>query len=304
MGDLPVHGRGALLPALLMILLLAATVNSAGAGDLLLPEWHYEPAFRDSAIKRAATRTAQASYSFVNDTVSDTWSITTSPLRWRGRQWLAVAGIAGTTTGMVYLVDERVRDAALGNKGFEKFGNAIRHVGRGPGLLALTGGFAATGFIFKRPKELETARLLLEAAIIGHGFSVAAKYTIGRSRPRSEMGAQSFDPFSHSFSMPSGEVTHAFIIAGVIGSQYPSWPVRLTTYSLATAVGAGRIALDNHWSSDVFLGAALGFAISKAVVHLNRRRAAERGRGLSRRAPMTRHFLQVSTRGFRWTYCF
>jgi membrane-associated phospholipid phosphatase len=290
--------------ARLIALLLCATASSVRAGDLILPEWDYEPNPQGSAVKRAATRTAQLSYGFLNDTVSDTWSITTSPIRWRAKGWLTLAGVAGVTTGMVYLVDERVRDAAQGSESFKDFGDAIRYVGSGPGLLALTGGFAATGFIFQRPKELETARLLLEASVIGYGFGAAAKYTLGRSRPGAEEGPRDFHPFSGEFSMPSGETTNAFVMAGVVTSQYPSWPVQIVAYSLAAGVGAGRIAADGHWSSDVFLGAALGIAISKAVVHLNRRRAAARRQGRSKELPFARHFVQVSTRGFRWTYRF
>ena len=75
----------------------------------------------------------------------------------------------------------------------------------------------------------------------------------------------------------------------------------------AAAVGAGRIALDGHWTSDVFLSAALGIAISKAVVYFNRKRAEERrelkARGQTKRT-YRRHYFSASTRSFRWTYVF
>jgi membrane-associated phospholipid phosphatase len=94
-------------------------------------------------------------------------------------------------------------------------------------------------------------------------------------------------------------------MAGVVTSQYPQWYVQLTAYSLAAAVGAGRIALDAHWTSDVFLSAALGIAVSKAVVHFNRKRAERRrARDEAPSEPRTRHFFQVSPRAFRWTVVF
>ena len=68
-------------------------------------------------------------------------------------------------------------------------------------------------------------------------------------------------------------------MAGVVTSQYPSWPVQITAYGLASAVGLGRIALDAHWASDIFVSAVLGIAVSKAVVHLNRKRAEKKARG-------------------------
>jgi membrane-associated phospholipid phosphatase len=274
----------------------------AAAQDLVLPEWTYEPDPGDGTWHRGSRRVAEASWSFVNDTVSDTWSITKSPVRWRWKGWLTAAAVAGATTGLVYGVDERVRRDSLGNETFEEFGEDIRWLGNGPGLAALTGGFALTGWIFDRPKDLETARLLLEASAAGFVFTTAGKYTIGRSRPRTNRGPFAFSPFSGEVSMPSGETTSAFIMAGVVTSQYPQWWVQLTAYSLATAVGAGRIALDAHWTSDVFISAALGIAVSKAVVHFNRKRAERRLRGGEEaRRPKVRHFVQVSPRAFRWT---
>ncbi|MDG2050995.1 MAG: phosphatase PAP2 family protein [Myxococcota bacterium] len=276
---------------------------SASGQDLLLPEWEYDPGPDAGRLKRGTGKAAEVSWSLLNDTLSDTWSITKSPLHWRLKGWLAAAAIAGVTTGLIYGVDQRVRDAAQGNTGFNDFGEGIRWVATGPGLAALTGGFALTGFFFDRPKEMETARLLIEASASGFLFTAAGKYTIGRSRPRTNDSPFAFKPFSGSVSMPSGETTSAFIMAGVITSQYPHWAVQLSAYSLAAAVGAGRIALDAHWTSDVFISAALGIAVSKAVVYFNRKRAERRRlKGTTKNStPERRHFFQISPRAFRWT---
>lgn len=286
--------------------LVIASPEPGLAQDLILPEWEYEPSDEDGKWQRGSGHVAEASWSFVNDTVSDTWSITKSPIHWRWKGWLTAAVVAGATTGLVYGVDQRVRTSTQGNQTFEDFGEGIRWLGNGPGLAALTGGFALAGYVFDRPKEVETARLLLEASASGFLFTTAGKYTFGRSRPRTNDGPFAFDPFSGNVSMPSGETTSAFIMAGVVTSQYPQWYVQLTAYSLATAVGAGRIALDAHWTSDVFISAALGIAVSKAVVHFNRKRAEKRKlRGKSPQSspsvPERRHYFQVSPRAFRWT---
>lgn len=278
------------------------SADAAHAQDLLLPEWDDQPADDASVWRRGAGLGAEASWSFVNDTLSDSWSITKAPIHWRWKGWLTAAVVAGATTGIVYGLDQRVQEASLGNQSFERFGEDIRWLGNGPGLIALTSGFALAGWALDRPKERETARLLLEASAIGLGFTTIGKYTLGRSRPSSDRGPFDFDPFSGNASMPSGETTSAFIMAGVITSQYPEWYVQLTAYSLATAVGAGRIALDSHWTSDVFISAALGIAVSKAVVHFDRkRRAARKRRSEASDTPEVRHFFQVTPRAFRWT---
>ena len=194
--------------------------------------------------------------------------------------------------------------------GFREFGEDIRWLGNGPGLAALTGGFALAGWVFDRPKERETARLLIEASLSGVVFTTAGKYLLfGRSRPEegssAQTGFRSFQwricrcprakrPALSSWRVSSPRNTH-------------QWYVQLISYSLAGAVGAGRIALDAHWTSDVFISAALGIAVSKAVVYFNRKRQEKRKKlkaaGSSRRV-YRKHYFSVSPRSFRWTIVF
>jgi hypothetical protein len=293
------------------VLLAAAVGHPAGtarAQERLLPELDWRAPDASSAMRRASGAAASASWDFVNDTVSDSWWTVRSPVDWRWCGWLTAAGVAGATTGLVFLADAEVREAAQASSGFRDFGEGIRWLGNGPGLAALTGSFALAGWLLDGAREKETARLLLESSAIGYGLGTGFKYTIGRSRPSSHEGPRSFEPFSGRVSMPSGEATSAFIMAGVVTSQYPSWPVQVTAWSLATAVGAGRIALDGHWSSDAFVSAALGIAISKAVVHFNRKRAAQRvereKRGLAPEPVQARHSFAVTPRSFQWSYRF
>lgn len=296
-----------LLGSCLALVLWSMAPPQVLAQDLLLPEWKDPAQPGDSGTHRATRKIAQFSYSLVNDTLSDTWSMAKSPLDWRVKGWLTATAVAGATVGLIYGVDQRVRDDALGDSGFHRFGEDIRWLGNGPGLAALTGGFALAGWVFDRPKELETARLLVEASLSGVVFTTAGKYTFGRARPRHNRGPYDFDPFSGNVSMPSGETTSAFIMAGVVTSQYPQWYVQLTAYSLAAAVGAGRIALDAHWTSDVFISAALGIAVSKAVVYFNRKREEKRlklSRSGQTRPQYRRHYFAVSPRAFRWTIVF
>ena len=68
------------------------------------------------------------------------------------------------------------------------------------GLAALTGGFLVSGFALDREKDRDTARMLLEASVIGLGYGVGFKYTIGRLRPRTNRGARAFEPFVDTIS--------------------------------------------------------------------------------------------------------
>ena len=142
-----------------------------------------------------------------------------------------------------------------------------------------------SGVIFDREKDRETARLLIESAAISYLLESTLKHAIGRARP-SEFYPDGRDPDSRDFkffggnqSMPSGEVTLAFTMAGVVTSQYKGIWVKLVAYSLATAVAAGRIASNGHWASDTLLSAALGTAVAKSVVYRHRKRKNAKDNG-------------------------
>jgi membrane-associated phospholipid phosphatase len=75
----------------------------------------------------------------------------------------------------------------------------------------------------------------------------------------------SFLPAQGSF--PSGHTIAAFSVATVMARRYRShrW-VPYAAYGMAALVGFSRLSLSAHFSSDVFLGAALGYSISRFVV--------------------------------------
>ena len=70
-------------------------------------------------------------------------------------------------------------------------------------------------------------------------------------------------------SFPSGHTATAFALASLFSSVYrdKAW-VGILSYTIATGVAWQRIYDNKHWPSDVFLGAALGFAIGKTVYHV------------------------------------
>ena len=68
-------------------------------------------------------------------------------------------------------------------------------------------------------------------------------------------------------SFPSGHTIAAFSVATVFSHRYRHhrW-VPYVSYGLAGLVGFSRISLLSHFSSDVLMGAALGYSISRFVV--------------------------------------
>jgi membrane-associated phospholipid phosphatase len=68
--------------------------------------------------------------------------------------------------------------------------------------------------------------------------------------------------------MPSGHSIAAFSVATVVARRYGKqhkW-VPPVSYGLAALVGFSRVSTSAHFVSDVFVGAALGYSISRFAV--------------------------------------
>ena len=68
-------------------------------------------------------------------------------------------------------------------------------------------------------------------------------------------------------SFPSGHTIAAFSVATVVARRYGNhrW-VPYAAYGMAGLVGFSRLSLSAHFVSDVFMGGALGYSISRFAV--------------------------------------
>ena len=75
-------------------------------------------------------------------------------------------------------------------------------------------------------------------------------------------------PARHSdLPLESGHSIEAFAVATIIARRYGNhrW-VPYAAYGLASVVGFSRLTLNVHFLSDVFMGGALGYSISRFTV--------------------------------------
>lgn len=207
---------------------------------------------------------------------SDTKYIFLSPFRWHTKDWLTASLVLGATGGL-FLLDDEIRDFVQDERStttddiagvFEPFGNGGYTFG---GLV----GFYLYGHFFENSKAERTALLAVESFAVTGIFTFALKFSTGRVRPQSAENSREWSgPNLDDVSFPSGHTSSAFAIATVLASEYKNNPwVPPIAYGLATLTGLSRLNDNKHWASDVFLGGALGYFISKTIlkIHSNKK---------------------------------
>ena len=214
--------------------------------------------------------------------IFDTGDVLTSPVRWDGGDWLKLGISGAVVTGTVLGLDQPIREASQRSRTtsrddvatyLEKFGAEYS--------WAVIGAYALAGWGFDDSKSRRVVVDALAASLIAPGIiTTAVKYTVGRYRPSATDATWYAQPFSGNVSMPSGHTAQAFALAAVISGHYDQTWVRVTSFFIAGCVGLARIHLNQHYASDVVVGALVGTAVGGTVVTLNeRRRRGEDVRG-------------------------
>ena len=131
------------------------------------------------------------------------------------------------------------------------------------------------GYIRHDSYQVSTALLAGEAYADSAVVDLAMKAVTRRKRPNDVPPGAPFtdtffsggkSPFKGS-AFPSGHAAGVFSVATVVASRYQHhrW-VPWLAYSFATAICASRITTSAHFPSDVFMGAALGYTITRYEV--------------------------------------
>ena len=137
-------------------------------------------------------------------------------------------------------------------------------------------GFYVAGMIRNDSYAKETALLAGEAVANAQILSLVMHTTDRRIRPRNLPLDSNYrdtwfkNPVSFirgSGSFPAGHALTAFSVATVISRRYPQhrW-VPYVVYGLASVVAFSRVTRSDHFASDVFFGAAVGYSISRFSV--------------------------------------
>ena len=128
---------------------------------------------------------------------------------------------------------------------------------------------------------INTALLIIKSEVIMQAIVYPMKIWTHEERPYSYGKAQAGVPLSvreqdkQAFlSLPSGHTANAFVAATIVYREYrykSPW-YGIGAFTIATSVAAFRMINDQHWESDVLIGAGIGMLSTNIVyaTHLHR----------------------------------
>jgi len=187
-----------------------------------------------------------------------------------------------------HLAQQIRQDDLLNNRNLSRLAGAARFFG-GPGPLIIGPSLYLIGRVGRFPHITEIAVHGTEAVLVGAVTAGVIKGLAGRARP---YVTNDSNPHSFGFgrgiksdkykSFPSGHATAAFSAAAAVTAEMNDWLpgstpyVATVMYGGATLVGLSRMYDDQHWASDVLMGAAIGTFAGLKTVRFNKTHAGNR----------------------------
>ena len=201
---------------------------------------------------------------------TDTKDILTAPARWKSSDWVEASIVTGLAVGL-FTQDDHIHSWV------QKHKNATTaHLSDNAKMIGIYSipaviGLGAYGYIADDGKSREAVLLSAESFIITGAFVQVLKHSTGRHRPYTGSTYNTWSgPIISGYhddhlSFPSGDASSAFSVASVIASEYDNMVVPPLVYTGSLLIALSRVHNNVHWSSDVFVGSAIGYFVGKAV---------------------------------------
>jgi membrane-associated phospholipid phosphatase len=193
----------------------------------------------------------------------------------KGKHWLPTLAIAGGTAALI-ATDNKTAPYFRNHQGqWDDYNDVFNAYITAGETVAVPVSLLIAGYVRHDGYQANTAILCGEAYADSAIVDLAMKAVTLRKRPIDVPVNGSFDdtffsggksPF-HGSSFPSGHSAGVFSVATVVASRYRNhrW-VPWLAYGFATAISFSRLPTSAHFPSDVFLGGALGYTITKYAV--------------------------------------
>jgi len=203
----------------------------------------------------------------------DIWLFPT--LLMKGCHWVPTLAITGATAGLL-VADPHVMPYFRTHAGnLDDVNDVFDPLITTAEVVALPASLLVAGYVRHDRYQVNTALLAGEAYADSAVVDLAMKAITRRKRPSDVAPGAPFNdtlfaggksPFKGS-SFPSGHAAGVFSVATVVACRYQHhrW-VPLLAYGFAAAISFSRVTTSAHFPSDVFLGAALGYTITRYEV--------------------------------------
>jgi membrane-associated phospholipid phosphatase len=190
--------------------------------------------------------------------------------------WIPTVIVLAATAGLI-AADPWTDKPFTTSTAFHGFNSVFNSAATSAGIAAMPVSLYAIGLLRKDSYAANTALLAGEAVADSEIVATALKTATRRLRPEyvppdGNLGDSFFEgpggvgPGHGGF--PSGHTIAAFSVATVMARRYGKthrW-VPYAAYGLAATIGFSRVTTLAHFPSDVFLGAALGYSVSRFAV--------------------------------------
>jgi membrane-associated PAP2 superfamily phosphatase len=193
----------------------------------------------------------------------------------KGKHWLPAVTITGVTAGLIVADPHAMPYFGSHSRGLDDINDVFDSTITAAETIVLPVSLLAAGYARHDDYQVGTALLAGEAYADAAIVDLAIKAVTRRKRPSDVLPGQSYNdtffngsksPFKGS-SFPSGHAAGVFAVTTIVANRYHNhrWAPWLL-YGFATAVSFSRVTNRAHFPSDVFLGAALGYTISRYQV--------------------------------------
>jgi membrane-associated phospholipid phosphatase len=235
------------------------------------------PSPPDSQQSPAASDRSVSWVKLVPNILDDQKQIWTFPARLtQHHNWIPALAVVAVTAGLV-AADPQMAKPFRTTTAFHGFNSVFSSTATSAGIVAVPVALYAVGLLRKDSYAAHTALLAGEAVADSEVLATVLKTADRRVRPQNIPANGNFSDSWFEASggvgvgrggFPSGHAIAAFSVATVMSRRYGKthrW-VPYVAYGLAATVGFSRVTTLAHFPSDVFLGAALGYSVSRFAV--------------------------------------
>lgn len=204
----------------------------------------------------------------------ETSQFISKPIKWNIGDY-GKLGILALSTFLVMNIDDDIRDEILKDQSY--YNSIPIEAGRIWGepytSILISGILAISGTTNNNSANKKIAFEVFQSGLYTGAVTQILKISFGRARPYFNFGQYNFSPFnklSNDFwSQPSGHTSLSFSLSTILSQNSKTDFMKIAWYIPAVVTAFSRIYQDQHWTSDVILGSAVGYFIAKWVTNIH-----------------------------------